>query len=69
MACSKSCDSLRNCEVDGDWDLVVGGNDGKLLYFENQNGTFVPLEGDANPFDGSRKTACGVFYANTVWDH
>ena len=42
---------------DGDMDVVVGDDDGKLKYFENNgDGTFEEQTGGSNPFDGHGST-------------
>ncbi|MFN7104873.1 MAG: FG-GAP-like repeat-containing protein, partial [Pseudorhizobium sp.] len=47
-----SSPSFVDLDGDGDLDAVVGNNDGVLAAFRNTGGSFTPLTGAANPFDG-----------------
>ncbi len=45
-----STPELKDSDGDGDLDLFLGGGDGLVMAFENENGEFVQLVGDDNPF-------------------
>ncbi len=42
---------FADIDGDADQDLLVGINDSRILYFENQNGIWTQRTGDDNPFD------------------
>lgn len=43
--------TFADVDKDGDEDIVVGDADGKLTYFQNVGGGFIPVADSASPFD------------------
>jgi|GEM_PF-1271032 len=43
--------AISDWDLDGDQDILVGNNRGKIEYFRNDEDSFTELTGDENPFD------------------
>ncbi|MEM1326328.1 MAG: T9SS type A sorting domain-containing protein [Bacteroidota bacterium] len=43
--------TLVDIDRDGDLDLIVGNQNGDILFYENIDDVFIPMTGSSNPFD------------------